>query len=88
MPQVVDPLLGTSVLGRYRVVRKLARGGMGAVYLARTEGAEGFARPVVIKRVLPALMGDREVAQMFVREARLKALREWRKREQGGLLLE
>ena len=66
-----DSTVGTSVLGRYRVVRKLARGGMGAVYLARTEGAEGFARPVVIKRVLATLMGDDEVAQMFVREARI-----------------
>ena len=66
-----DPILGSSVLGRYRIVRKLARGGMGAVYLARTEGAAGFARPVVVKRVLPALMDDREVAQMFVREARI-----------------
>jgi serine/threonine protein kinase len=66
-----DSTIGTSVLGRYRVVRKLARGGMGAVYLARTEGAQGFARPVVIKRVLAALMDDDEIAQMFIREARI-----------------
>lgn len=64
-------MLGTTVLGRYRIVRRLAVGGMGAVYLGRTEGAEGFTRPVVIKRVLPTLMGDREIAQMFVREAQI-----------------
>jgi eukaryotic-like serine/threonine-protein kinase len=68
-----DEVLGRSVLGRYRIVRKLARGGMGAVYLARTEGAEGFTRPVVVKRVLPTLMDDPEVAQLFVREARILA---------------
>jgi serine/threonine-protein kinase len=66
-----DSLLNRSVLGRYRVVSMLARGGMGAVYLGRTEGAEGFTKPVVIKRVLSALTSDREVAQMFVREARI-----------------
>jgi serine/threonine protein kinase len=66
-PDLVDQL----VLGRYRIVRRLAHGGMGSVYLGRTEGAEGFARPVVIKRVLPGLRNDREVAQMFVREARI-----------------
>jgi eukaryotic-like serine/threonine-protein kinase len=66
-PDLVEQL----VLGRYRIIRRLAHGGMGAVYLGRTEGAEGFARPVVIKRVLPGLTKDREVAQMFVREARI-----------------
>ena len=70
-PAVSDPMLNTTVLGRYRIVRRLASGGMGAVYLGRTEGAQGFTRPVVIKRVLPALMGDREVAQLFVREAQI-----------------
>ena len=59
------------VLGRYRILRRLARGGMGAVYLGRTEGAEGFARPVVIKRVLPGLSEDREITQLFVREAHI-----------------
>jgi serine/threonine protein kinase len=64
---------GRVVLGRYRILRRLAHGGMGSVYLGRTEGAEGFARPVVIKRVLPGLLEDREIAQMFVREARILA---------------
>ena len=59
------------VLGRYRVVQPLARGGMGIVYLARTEGAAGFARPVVIKRIVPDLAADEAAAQAFVREARI-----------------
>lgn len=69
-PQTLD-LLNQVVLGRYRVLRQLAHGGMGAVYLGRTEGAEGFARPVVIKRILPWLTEDKGVAEMFVREARI-----------------
>lgn len=71
IPAANDPMLNTTLLGRYRIVRRLASGGMGAVYLGRTEGARGFTRPVVIKRVLPTLMGDREVAQLFVREAQI-----------------
>jgi serine/threonine-protein kinase len=69
-----NTLLGQVVLGRYRVLRKLARGGMGTVYLGRTEGAQGFTRPVVIKRILPSLTGDDDTSRMFVREARLLSM--------------
>jgi serine/threonine protein kinase len=65
-----DPLVGRVLLGRYRVVRRLAKGGMGVVYLARTEGAAGFVKPVVIKRILPD-SEDKELVGMFVREARI-----------------
>jgi eukaryotic-like serine/threonine-protein kinase len=68
-----DEMSGTLILGRYRVVQPLARGGMGVVYLARTEGAAGFTRPVVVKRIIPDLAGDETTAQAFVREARILA---------------
>src|SRR5690606_6559615 len=68
-----DPMMGRLVLGRYRVIEALAQGGMGVVYLGRTEGAAGFSRPVVIKRVLPQLLGDPSIGKMFVREARILA---------------
>ena len=71
MSEPRDPLIGTAVLDRYRIVRRLARGGMGALYLARTEGAEGFTRPVVAKFVLPSLTQDSEVSALAVREAHL-----------------
>lgn len=62
---------GSLILGRYRIVRQLAAGGMGVVSLARAEGAAGFVKPVVVKRILPHLAEDEAVVQMFVREARI-----------------
>ncbi|MCC6873074.1 MAG: serine/threonine protein kinase [Sandaracinaceae bacterium] len=64
---------GEIVLKRYRIVRRLAVGGMGVVYLARIEGAEGFSRPAVIKRMLPELSNDQELVKLFVREAQILA---------------
>jgi serine/threonine-protein kinase len=58
------------VLGRYRIVAPLARGGMGIIYLGRLEGAAGFSKPVVIKTVIPDAKDDKS-AQLFAREARI-----------------
>lgn len=66
-----DHMIGAVVLGRYRIVRELARGGMGAIYLARSEGAASFVKPVVVKRMLPEFVGDADAARMFKREARI-----------------
>ncbi|HEX9295256.1 MAG TPA: protein kinase [Polyangiaceae bacterium] len=66
-----DDLIGRIVLGRYRIVHRLATGGMGVIYLARSEGAKGFIKPVVIKRILPHLVGDEGLVGMFAREARI-----------------
>jgi len=71
MTKTKDELIGSLVLGRYRIVRPLAQGGMGAVYLARVEGAAGFSKPVVIKRVLPHLNDTKHSKAQFVREARI-----------------
>jgi serine/threonine-protein kinase len=71
MTELDDRMIGQLLLGRYRVVQLLAQGGMGAVYLARVEGAAGFAKPVVVKRILPHLSDSREDQERFIREAKI-----------------
>ena len=41
-----DPSLG--MLGRHRLVKRLAVGGMAEVFLAQVVGPRGFARPATI----------------------------------------
>jgi len=64
----------TPAAAKYEYDRRLGGGGMAEVFLARTVGAEGFQRPVAIKRVLPSFSHDPQFASMFVNEARLSAL--------------
>jgi serine/threonine protein kinase len=59
--------------GDYLLLKKIATGGMGEVYLARQEQGWGFQRYVVIKRILPDLTGDDEFVRMFLDEARIAA---------------
>jgi eukaryotic-like serine/threonine-protein kinase len=58
---------------RYRVVERLASGGMAEVYLAESAGIEGFKKNVAIKRVLPHLSEKKRFIAMFLDEARLSA---------------
>jgi eukaryotic-like serine/threonine-protein kinase len=68
----IDPFLGRTVLGRYRVVRAIGRGGMGIIYLARVEGAARFVKPVVVKRAAPDLLArEPGIVQILGREARI-----------------
>src|SRR5579859_624404 len=59
--------------GPYRLQRRLARGGMAEVFLARHIGVEGFERRVAIKRILPHLSDSEGFRSMFLDEARLAA---------------
>jgi serine/threonine protein kinase len=55
-------------LGPYRVIRRLAIGGMAEILLARFEG-----RPLALKRILPHLAGSDEMVALFEEEARIAA---------------
>ncbi|MBZ4396215.1 serine/threonine-protein kinase [Myxococcus sp. AS-1-15] len=56
--------------GRYTLLSHLATGGMGEIYLARLEGAQGFEKLCVIKKILPQLAEDTDFVERFVGEAR------------------
>lgn len=56
---------------RYRVIDKIAHGGMAEIYLAMQLGAEGFQKPVVLKRILPAFAADPSFVRMLVDEAHI-----------------
>jgi hypothetical protein len=57
--------------GRYTIVGKLANGGMAEIFLAKQFGAEGFQKPVVLKRVLSAFSADPQFRNMFIDEAHI-----------------
>jgi serine/threonine protein kinase len=59
--------------GRYELLKRLAGGGMGEVYLARQKGIDGFSRMLVLKTLLPHLCEDEEFITMFKDEARVTA---------------
>jgi serine/threonine protein kinase len=58
-------------LGRYELLARLATGGMGEIFLARLEGAEGFEKLYVVKRILAHLADDARFRQMLVAEAQI-----------------
>lgn len=62
-----------SRLGRYRIVKRIASGGMAEVYLASVDGPGGFSRPVALKLVLPHLVEQRRFVKLFEQEGRIAA---------------
>ncbi len=64
-----DPGL-PQVFGRYLLVNRLSRGGMGEIFLAK-HGLAGFEKLAVIKKVLPHLAADAQFISRFVDEAQV-----------------
>lgn len=61
------------LIGKYRLIRPIGRGGMAEIHLAVAHGPGGFAKLAVLKRIWPELASDPELVQMFLDEARLSA---------------
>ncbi|ATB32171.1 serine/threonine protein kinase [Melittangium boletus] len=59
--------------GQYKLLERLAVGGMAEVFLANQPGPDGFEKPVVIKRIRPHLSKQPAFVRMFLNEARLAA---------------
>ena len=60
-------------IGRYELIQRFAAGGMGELHLARIAGAEGFNKPIVLKRISPHLQTNPHYREFFIREAKVSA---------------
>ncbi len=78
-PEVDEPDESDGVPGEifdqvgYTLNRKIADGGMGAIYEGCQYGAEGFVRKVAIKTVLPAYANRSDFAAGLAHEAKMAA---------------
>jgi serine/threonine protein kinase len=67
---MVTGLAPGSVVGGYRIESQLGAGGMAVVFRARDEGLD---RVVALKVLTPAMAGDAEFRERFIRESRAAA---------------
>ena len=65
--------LNSPAVDRYVIDEYLAEGGMGAIFLGKKLGLEGFEKQVVLKQLLPEFTSQREFIDLFLREAKLSA---------------
>ncbi|MEM1008698.1 MAG: serine/threonine-protein kinase, partial [Myxococcota bacterium] len=61
-------------IGKYLLLKKIATGGMAELHLAEQSGPGGFKKRLVLKRILPHLLGDENFLKMFQDEARVAAM--------------
>lgn len=59
--------------GKFRLLKRLAIGGMGEIFLAKQDGPEGFEKILVVKRILEEHAFKPEYVDMFFAEAKLAA---------------
>jgi len=60
-----------SVFGRYLLLRRMSRGGMGEIFLAKSGEIQGFEKLFVIKKILPHLSTNTSFTERFVDEAKI-----------------
>ena len=70
---VLDPLIGKTIGGRYRLISRLGSGGMSSVYLARHVMID---RLMAIKTLRRDLAQDPVQRDRFIREAQMAAMLE------------
>ncbi|MFC1641570.1 serine/threonine-protein kinase [Myxococcota bacterium] len=62
---------GTVLGEKYELVSQVGSGGMATVWAGLARGANGFRKPVAVKRILRQYRGYPEIVEMFVEEARV-----------------
>jgi serine/threonine protein kinase len=61
-----------TILGKYKIVRRLSAGGMAEVFLAKQVGIGGFEKLVALKRIQRQLLETRHQAiELFLNEAKI-----------------
>jgi serine/threonine-protein kinase len=61
-----------TILGKYKIVRRLSAGGMAEVFLAKQVGIGGFEKLVALKRIQRQLLETRQQAiELFLNEAKI-----------------
>ena len=60
--------------GRFRLVQRLAAGGMAQLHLAAIDGPDGFSKACVVKTMLPELSSRADFSSMFITEAKVAAM--------------
>jgi len=68
-----DPGSTVEYLGQFRLVRRIARGGMATVYEAEQVGDRGFTKRVALKVIHEKYARQPEWLQLFIDEAKLSA---------------
>src|SRR5215831_10142744 len=65
-PRGSEPIIGTTIADRYRIIERIGSGGMATVYRAEHQL---LRKPVAIKLLLPDLVDQGDMAARFEREA-------------------
>jgi len=73
MPEAAASSEVGTCFGKYFLMKKLAAGGMGEVFLAKQQGPAGFQKVLVVKKILAHLTETKEFTEAFLGEARLAA---------------
>jgi eukaryotic-like serine/threonine-protein kinase len=71
--QLVPELGPGALLDRYQLIRAVAKGGMGTIWLARFVEDNDFEKLVAIKTILPAYAATERFRRMLIDEAQLTA---------------
>src|SRR2546423_5282031 len=73
MTEAPGRLAAGTRLGKHEILRFIAEGGMGELYVARASGIEGFQKTVALKRILSRFASRADHIAMFLHEAKLAA---------------